>query len=54
MDNLSGEAESGGLRLSFDHNLRLEFRGAKIATDAGLPTVRGLGDVLELIETARA
>ncbi len=29
MGNLTGEGGNGGLRLHFDHNLRLEFRGVK-------------------------
>ena len=50
MGNLAGEAEKGGLKLDFDGQLRLEFRGAKVTTDAGLLAVRELDEALELTE----
>ena len=47
-----GESENIALKLQFDRHLRLEFRGAKVTTDAGLLAVRELDEALKLTEMA--
>jgi hypothetical protein len=52
MGNLAGEAEKGGLKLPFEARLRLEFRGAKVKTAAGLLAARELDEALGLTAMA--
>ena len=49
-ENPTRESKNTGLKLLFDRRLRLEFRGAKITTDAGLLVVRKLDEMMGLTD----
>jgi len=52
MENPMGEARKEALRVDFDSQIKLEFHGAAITSDAGLVAYRELDEALGLTATA--
>ena len=47
-----GESTGADLQVAFDRRIRVQFQGAKVASDAGLLAIRELDEALGLTELA--